>query len=808
MVSKFQDGKLANISRTIFLFVIFLTPLFFLPLTILPVEINKQYMALFLVIFSFTFYLLNAISTKTIIFPRSIFAILVLAVFVSVGISAAFSDAKTVSFFGNLYQSDSLMSFLVYFIAFIISSTLFRKKDFVFIGIAFIAGIVPVLILSLLQMRGYFYLPFEFAKNAGFNIMGMTFDFGFFISFALVLIIAILSEFKLTMVPKIVLAMTGLLILSNLIILNQRFLWAAISVAMLFVVARKFSESIDPHEPHTASSQKIGRMEIPLLVMIISFLLFVISVSLPPFADLPVQVKPNLSSTLDVVKYNFSAKNIMIGSGPSTFGYAFSSSRPIELNNTDFWSVRFIEGYSFLSTAISTFGILGAALLAFLVIYLAVFLIRNGTKGKLFPISLGILFLAAGWFVFNSFFVQMLAIFIGLGLISTLSRTHSYISLERTSKSFSFIIFIIIVVCITGNLAILLVSSQKYAAAVYYQKGLEASSIDDALKNLDLAIKLDPDSDLYLRTASQSLILGAKNEASKEDKTAPDILNARIQNDIALAVQVAQKATVINPADSLNWANLANVYEQIIPIVDGSDLFAENNYKQALKRDPKNFELEFALARTLLTSADKIKLLDSQKENKEGEKLVINSVWSDKLDQAMSALERSIALNGNYAPAHFQIAMIFMRENEVDKAIQKLEETKNIAPYDSGLAYQLGAIYYDKKEIARAQFELERAVALNDKYSNARYLLGLIFDEQGKKDLAIEQFKKISELNPDNEDIKKILSNLKQGKPIAEEKQLLPMKEEVPGGVLENIQSNGIGEQSGNGAELLVETPK
>ncbi len=57
---------------------------------------------------------------------------------------------------------------------------------------------------------------------------------------------------------------------------------------------------------------------------------------------------------------------------------------------------------------------------------------------------------------------------------------------------------------------------------------------------------------------------------------------------------------------------------------------------------------------------------------------------------------------------------------------------------------------------------------MNENYSNARYFLGLIYDKEGKENKAIEQFGKIEELNPDNEEVKKILANLKAGKPALE----------------------------------------
>ena len=44
------------------------------------------------------------------------------------------------------------------------------------------------------------------------------------------------------------------------------------------------------------------------------------------------------------------------------------------------------------------------------------------------------------------------------------------------------------------------------------------------------------------------------------------------------------------------------------------------------------------------------------------------------------------------------------------------------------------------------------------------YFLGLTYDKQGDKQKALEQFQKISDLNPDNADVKKIVANLQAGK--------------------------------------------
>ena len=97
------------------------------------------------------------------------------------------------------------------------------------------------------------------------------------------------------------------------------------------------------------------------------------------------------------------------------------------------------------------------------------------------------------------------------------------------------------------------------------------------------------------------------------------------------------------------------------------------------------------------------------------------------------------------------------------------------------MAFQLGLIYYNDNKLEKARLEFERAVAFSPDYSNARYFLGLIYDKQGNKQGALGQFENISKLNPDNQEVKNILNNLRSGKPALEEiVQSQPPIEEKP----------------------------
>ncbi|TSD04661.1 MAG: hypothetical protein Greene071436_93 [Parcubacteria group bacterium Greene0714_36] len=93
-----------------------------------------------------------------------------------------------------------------------------------------------------------------------------------------------------------------------------------------------------------------------------------------------------------------------------------------------------------------------------------------------------------------------------------------------------------------------------------------------------------------------------------------------------------------------------------------------------------------------------------------------------------------------------------------------MENAKAAAPSDIGVAFQLGLLYYQKQNFDRAQLEFERAVTINENYANARYFLGLIYDKKKDKARALGEFERIAATNPDNQEVLRVIANLKEGK--------------------------------------------
>ena len=144
-------------------------------------------------------------------------------------------------------------------------------------------------------------------------------------------------------------------------------------------------------------------------------------------------------------------------------------------------------------------------------------------------------------------------------------------------------------------------------------------------------------------------------------------------------------------------------------------------------------------------------------------------------------------LKPDYAAAHFLLAQIFDAKGNSIEAIKKGEAAALISPNDVGALFQLGLLYYKDNRLEEAEAVLKRAISINPNYSNARYFLGLIYDKTRRKIGAIAEFEKISVLNPGNNEVEKILFNLRSGKnalfgisppgPSPEERKETPVKD-------------------------------
>ena len=499
-----------------------------------------------------------------------------------------------------------------------------------------------------------------------------------------------------------------------------------------------------------------------LILVGLFFILVKSSFSFP--LNIPPQVSPTLSAEKDIIKGVFKEglKEKILGTGPSTFVFNWSKYHSPLINRTPFWGIRFASGSSGILDWLITKGILGFLSLILLFGY-TIFLGAKKLieiKEKEFPyllvvailISLIILVIFDIVFVLN--FVHWFLFWILLAFLVILStEKEKKIHIQPGTFYFPLFSFVLLGVIIFG-IGGLTIEGKKYLAEAKYfeaSKKMRGGNIEKAIKLVQDSIKLDPSMDLYHRDLAQLYL--TKSMSISIDPSLSDIEKRnKIQNLIQKGIFHINESIKISPKNVANWNVRGFFYRNFIGL-PGADEVAISSYKKAIELEPASPYAYGELGRVYLISSQiSPNPADREKALKEAEKY----------------LQKAIDLKGDYAPAHYLLALIYDLTGKTEEAISKLEKLKLVTPNDAGIYFQLGAIYWRKNELNKAQIELERAIQILPNYSNARYILGLVYDKKGEKEKAIQQFQEIAKLNPQNENIKKILDNLKNGLPALE----------------------------------------
>ena len=244
--------------------------------------------------------------------------------------------------------------------------------------------------------------------------------------------------------------------------------------------------------------------------------------------------------------------------------------------------------------------------------------------------------------------------------LANLRRTSS----KEKMKVFSLFLFFVLLTFL--NLAAICFFLKGYLAAFYYQKGLKKlreNNFTQANNFLSRAVVLDGSTDFYKRDLSQVLLQdGLQDLTAKDNQKNKEKQNLGLRK-MSLAISIAKNLADSHSFEPLNWENLGDIYQRIIPFSRGAENFARNSYQKAIEMDPKNPRLPLNIAVTLVNSADKDKALGIQ-EN-----------WREKLELAKKFVDKSLKLKSNYQDALFLSQQISLRLKE-KSSIKKKEEQK------------------------------------------------------------------------------------------------------------------------------------
>ena len=735
-----------TLSRLMVYLLVGLTPLWFLPVTVFPLELNKAYLGYMLIIASFVFWLLARIQEGRMRLPKNFIALALISLVVAVFLSGLFSISRHVSFFGLGHEEGTVGAFTLFSLAALVTSLLFTEHKHaknLFRVFMLSAGVVFIfqVLHSILGIDIFSQTVFTASAS---NLIGSWNAFGIFWGLAgiIALFLSDSPDGKWRWYFYAV-AMAGLLALIAVNFNVAWWLFAAFTVAFLAYLF-SFGNGI----------KALGWL--PVLALLIS-LLFIITPTLGQTISevigvTALDVRPNLQSSWQVIQKTLE-DNIFLGSGPNTFLYDWMKFKPLDVNTTPFWAVRFNSGIAFLPSLVATTGLAGVIALAFLIISFLWYGLRSmftqteKSEGSFMTLSLiTVLYLLLAEMLYTPGFLLTLFLFVFLGVFMGHTTRHGltgeYSFALFKNSGVGFVSVLLLLALSLASISGLYFLGQKYAAAIFYGQAIRSfnidGNIDAARQSLTTAWNLDRQ-DLYARSLVD-INLARLGQVINNTNLPPDELRTRFQDALNETIQNGQLATQLNSVDPANWLAFGRIYEAVIPFnISGAADLAADAYKNAETYNPTSPEPLLAEAR-------------------------IEAARND-LPKARELLVRANNIKSDYVASRFLLAQVEATTGNLDAALIETQNALFLAPNDIGILFQLGLLFYQDGQYDNSQLVLERAVEINSSYSNARYFLGLIYDRKGDTPRALGEFEKISELNPNNNEVKIIIANLKDNRP-------------------------------------------
>ncbi len=541
-----------------------------------------------------------------------------------------------------------------------------------------------------------------------------------------------------------------------LAIINIPLVWLLIGLfsAIIFVYSISIQQAGVQITPGADGAQKKKFPFVALIVVFVSFIFLVGSNSIGGFISRyinvsNVDIRPSITTTSQIA-WKAIKHNPAFGTGPNTFVIDWALWQPKDIAQTLFWNVDFTNGYSLLATFVITTGVLG---LVVWLLFLGTFFMRGLKSLKVAlqnPLSnyfvMATLVTSIYTWVSVIFYtpniIMLVLAFTSSGILIGILvsrqaipvRTFSFLSDPR--HSFFSILGLMVLMIVTLSTTYLY--AEKFTSIIYFSKAATSTtntleSLGRSERMLNNALVFDK-SDIYYRTLSQVYI--GEIQALLADKTiSQDTLKSNIQKLVNAAEGSATAAIGRNPKQYQNYVNLGNIYTSLVSLgVEKSYESAAAAYDKAQSFAPNNPSIK--LARASLEVANK--------NNTEAKKFI----------------EQALTLKVNYTDAIFLLAQIETSEGNLGEAIKQAERAASLTPNDPTVFFRLGLLRYNNSDYTGAVSAFEQAVILDTNYLNARYFLGQAYQKVGRSSDALIQYKILSKVLPDNQDVKNAIDSV------------------------------------------------
>lgn len=761
---------LDSASRGLVYLLVFLFPIFALPVSLDPLEVNKQTLLVLCSAGAFVCWAASMVVRRKFELRAGWLVSLPLVVLVATVLSAFRSSSPYLSWIGTDGQEylSVLTTFSLTLLYFVIVNRVTGEKEH---------RVVHALLVASAVVAGAIGLGSAFSGST-FNTVGTLNALGVYLSgmcvFGCGLLVASRPDHALFHAGRLGSVERGLVYvlaaetLVLLLALNYVVLWAVLlsGLSLLFLVALLRATHI--HDPR--------RFLLPFALIAVS-VAYALGMGSPFHLRLPVEVTPSFSASVDIARDVLSSPSGLLGSGPGTFAFDYALLHDASVNATSLWGQRFDRGASFVLTVAPALGMLG--LIAW-TLFLLAFFVRGGVRvlgARAYADWAAVLVDLGGWVAFavaaflypgnmtSVFFLFVLGALLG----SQVVKKAAVGTFDGSPKLGLFFVTSVMLASL-GVLTALFVGTERYISEIALSEAVRLAGQNaptaTVVSALDRAVRFNRFNDAAERDLAQSLLqrVGEEIRDLKDISTVAPETAQYIQALAAASVNASVAATDLSPRNPVNWLARASVYRELIPLIGNAGDAAVEAHRQAIALEPQNPSDQVELGKTYLALADALQ--EATKSKDAATSADAKARRSADLASAEAAFNAAIALKSDYAPAHYQLAVVYEQQGRLDDAVGKLESVAKYNPLDVGVAFELGTLYLRRDgtgDLALAQRQFETAVGLVPTYANARWLLASIYEKQGSVAQAIEQVKKVLEYNQDNDIVKQRLQQLQTG---------------------------------------------
>jgi tetratricopeptide (TPR) repeat protein/O-antigen ligase len=748
----------------------FLLPVFFIPVASFPFQFSKALLVSVLVLAAFCVWVVTRLKDGQFVIPSSPILIALAVVVGLFALSSLFSGSPALALFGQGFEVGTTVNILIAGLIAFLVPIMFRGKEQIFASyLAFLASFSLIALFHLLRLVfGPDFLSVGIFTETVSNTIGKWNDLGVFFGVSALLSLVTIEFLSLGRFFKLLVHLSLLVSLFFLAVVNFPTVWFVLGLfSLIFLVylisfgsAGVNSEIATDDSSVPADARPLRRIPTPSLIVLLVSVIFIVAggtIGAQISSKLnisQIEARPSWQATFDVARQTL-IKDPLLGAGPNQFASEWLKYKPGGINNTVFWNTDFSYGVSLIPTFLATTGILGVmAWVAFFLLFLysgfKAILSDLSDKFSQYLITSSFLVSLFLW-IFSVFYIPSITIFAltflftGLFIASLMAEKMApvkTVSFVRDPRA-GFVSVLLLILLLIGGVTLGYLLVQKYAASVFFQRGIIAfnvrGNLDVAEQNIVRAATLNP-TDVYYRFLTELTLIRMNALLSQSaDQGSAETIRSNFQTFLGNAQGNARQAVALNSSNYENYMTLGRVYEAVTPLnIEGAYESAKASYEKALEFNPRSPAIHLTMARLEAAHKDNAK--------------------------ARENIAKALREKSNYTEAIFLLSQIEAQEGNIKAAIQSVEAASVIAPNDVGVFFQLGLLRFNDKDYRGAVSALERARTLNPNYANAKYFLGLSYDKVRRDTEALKEFTELQAANPDNEELKLIVANLKAGK--------------------------------------------